>query len=51
MKLYEIAATDKKLFLLTPDKQFNKVFKDVYGISWDEAKLILAEVVALTRKK
>ena len=51
MKLYENAAEDKKLFLLTPDKQFNKVFKDVYGISWDEAKPILAEVVTLTRKK
>ena len=32
-------------------KEFNQIFQHVYGISWDEAMPILAEVVAQTFKE
>ncbi len=42
MKIYESFAKGTNYF--------NKAFKDTYGISWNETKPIIAEVVALTRK-
>jgi hypothetical protein len=42
MNVYQLAASGQS---------FNRSFKNVYGIAWKDAKPILAEVVALTRKK
>jgi len=32
-------------------QSFNQAFQDVYGVAWDDVKPVLAEVVALMRKK
>ena len=42
MNVYQLAASGQS---------FNRSFKNVYGIAWKDAKPILAEVVALMRKK
>jgi hypothetical protein len=42
MNVYQLAASGQS---------FNQAFKSVYGIAWKDVKPVLAEVVALMRKK
>jgi hypothetical protein len=42
MNVYQLAASGQS---------FNQAFENVYGISWKDVKPVLAEVVALMRKK